>query len=102
MIKDSEKYAELFINKSEQPLSYEVCNDRWEIVATLSKTGIHEQISFVNGINTIRGGRHVDYVSQNIIKRLVDLVQQKKKKTVKSQHIKDNLIIFVKKIYYEI
>ena len=57
-----------------------------------------EQISFVNGINTIRGGRHVDYVSQNIIKRLVDLVQQKKKKTVKTQHIKDNLIIFVKSI----
>ena len=98
MIKDFEKYAELFVNKQEQPITYEVCNDRWEIVATLSKTGIHEQISFVNGINTIRGGRHVDYVSQNIIKRLVDLVQQKKKKTVKTQHIKDNLIIFVKSI----
>jgi DNA topoisomerase-2 len=98
MIKDFEKYAELFVDKQEQPLTYEVCNDRWEIVATLSKTGIHEQISFVNGINTIRGGRHVDYVSQNIIKRLVDMVQQKKKKTVKTQHIKDNLIIFVKSI----
>ena len=98
MIKDFEKYSELFVDKQEQPLTYEVCNDRWEIVATLSKTGIHEQISFVNGINTIRGGRHVDYVSQNIIKRLVDLVQQKKKKTVKTQHIKDNLIIFVKSI----
>ena len=98
MIKDFEKYAELFVDKSEQPLVYENCNERWEIVATLSKTGIHEQISFVNGINTIRGGRHVDYVSQNIIKRLVDLVQQKKKKTVKTQHIKDNLVIFVKSI----
>ena len=98
MIKDFEKYAELFVDKQEQPLVYEVCNDRWEIVATLSKTGIHEQISFVNGINTIRGGRHVDYVSQNIIKRLVELVQTKKKKTVKTQHIKDNLIIFVKSI----
>ena len=98
MIKDFEKYAELFIDKNEQPLIYEICNDRWEIVATLSKTGIHEQISFVNGINTIRGGRHVDYVSQNIIKRLVDMVQAKKKKTIKSQHLKDNLIIFVKSI----
>ena len=97
LIKDFEKYAELFVNKDEQPLVYEVCNDRWEIVATLSK-GIHEQISFVNGINTIRGGRHVDYISQNIIKRLVDIVQTKKKKTIKSQHIKDNLIIFVKSI----
>ena len=99
LIKDFEKYGELFIdNKTEQPLVYEVCNDRWEVVATLSKTGIHEQISFVNGINTIRGGRHVDYITQNIIKRLVDMAQTKKKKTIKSQHIKDNLKIFVKSI----
>tara|TARA_B000000437_G_scaffold219375_2_gene201131 strand:- start:1021 stop:4539 length:3519 start_codon:yes stop_codon:yes gene_type:complete len=99
LIKDFEKYGELFIeDKTEQPLVYEVCNDRWEVVATLSKTGIHEQISFVNGINTIRGGRHVDYITQNIIKRLVDMAQSKKKKTIKSQHIKDNLKIFVKSI----
>ena len=99
LIKDFEKYGELFIeDKTEQPLVYEVCNDRWEVVATLSKTGIHEQISFVNGINTIRGGRHVDYITQNIIKRLVDMAQNKKKKTIKSQHIKDNLKIFVKSI----
>ncbi len=97
-IKDFEKYAELFVDKSEQPLVYENCNERWEIVATLSKTGIHEQISFVNGINTIRGGRHVDYITANIIKRLVDMVQTKKKKVIKSQHIKDNLMIFVKSI----
>jgi len=97
-IKDFEKYAELFVDKKEQPLVYEICNERWEVVVGLSKTGIHEQISFVNGINTIRGGRHVDYITQNIIKRLVDTVQTKKKKIIKSQHIKDNIIIFVKSI----
>ena len=96
-IKDFEKYAELFIdNKKETPIIYEVCNDRWEIAVCQSKTGIHEQISFVNGINTIRGGRHVDYILQNIIKKLTDLVLTKKKKQIKSQHIKDNIIIFVK------
>jgi len=98
LIKDFEKYAELFVDKNETPLVYEVCNERWEVVVGLSKTGIHEQISFVNGINTIRGGRHVDYITQNIIKRLSDMVQSKKKKTIKSQHIKDNIIIFVKSI----
>ena len=98
LIKDFEKYAELFVDKKEQPLVYEVCNERWEVVVGLSKTGMHEQISFVNGINTIRGGRHVDYITQNIIKRLVDTVQAKKKKVIKSQHIKDNMIIFVKSI----
>ena len=96
-IKDFEKYAELFIdNKKETPIIYEVCNDRWEIAVCQSKTGVHEQISFVNGINTIRGGRHVDYILQNIIKKLTDLVLTKKKKQIKSQHIKDNIIIFVK------
>ena len=79
-IKDFEKYAELFIDKKEQSLVYEVCNDRWEIVVGLSKTGIYEQISFVNGINTIRGGRHVDYITQNIIKNLTEMVKLKKKK----------------------
>lgn len=98
LIKDFEKYAELYVDKTVQPIIYENCNERWEVAVALSKTGIHEQISFVNGINTIRGGRHVEYISQNIIKRVVDMVQSKKKKTVKSQHIKDNLIVFVKSI----
>jgi DNA topoisomerase II len=97
-IKDFEKYAELFINKDEQPHVYEVSNERWEIVAAPSNTGIFEQISFVNGINTIRGGKHVEYITNNIIKRLTDMVASKKKKTIKSQHLKDNLFIFVKSI----
>ena len=66
LIKDFEKYAELYVDKTVQPIIYENCNERWEVAVALSKTGIHEQISFVNGINTIRGGRHVEYISQNI------------------------------------
>ena len=34
---------------------------RWE-VATVNKDDKMEQISFVNGINTFRGGKHVKYV----------------------------------------
>lgn len=97
-IKDFEKYAELFLDKTEQPHVYEICNDRWEVVIALSKNGMYDQISFVNGINTIRGGKHIEYITNSVIKRLTDMVSSKKKKVVKPQHIKDNLFVFVKSI----
>jgi DNA topoisomerase-2 len=95
-VKDFEKYAELFVTKGTDPLIYEACNDRWEVAVSLSRNGTYEQISFVNGINTIRGGTHVNYVTNAIIKKLADTIEAKKKKTIKAQTLKDNLFIFVK------
>jgi len=95
-IKDFEKYCELFLDKKEQPLIYETCGERWEVAASISKTGSFEYFSFVNGINTIKGGKHIEYITNMITKNLTEMTLAKKKKTVKSQHIKDNLIIFVK------
>ena len=95
-IKDFEKYCELFLDKKEQPLIYEACGERWEIGASISSSGSFEYLSFVNGINTIKGGKHIEYITNMITKNLVDMTLNKKKKTVKTQHIKDNLIIFVK------
>lgn len=97
-IKDFEKYCDLFLDtKEEQPRVYEQCgNERWEIVIAQSKTGIYEQMSFVNGINTLRGGRHVEQITNNVIKTLAEMALSKKKTTIKPQHIKDNLFVFVK------
>jgi len=95
-IKDFEKYCELFLDKKEQPLIYEACGERWEIGASVSSSGSFEYLSFVNGINTIKGGKHIEYITNMITKNLVDMTLSKKKKAVKTQHIKDNLIIFVK------
>jgi len=98
-IKDFEKYADLFLdNKTVQPRFYESPNDRWEVIVAVNTTGIHEQMSFVNGINTIRGGKHVEYLTNAITKKLVDMTLTKKKKTVKPQHIKDNLFIFIRSV----
>ena len=94
-VKDFEKYAGLFIS-SEEPLIYEASNDRWEIAVSASNNGTYEQISFVNGINTIRGGTHVNYITNAVIKKLSDMIEAKKKKTIKAQTLKDNLFIFVK------
>lgn len=94
-VKDFEKYAELFIDKTEDPLIYEACNDRWEVAVSLSPNG-YQQISFVNGINTIRGGTHVNYVTNAIVKKLSETIEAKKKKVIKAQTLKDNLFVFIK------
>lgn len=95
-IKNFEKYTDLYIGgKDDHPRAVEVCGDRWEIVATYSE-GQFEQVSFVNGINTFRGGKHIDYITGQITKRISEMVASKAKKEVKQQHIKDNLMVFVK------
>ena len=70
-------------------------NDRWEIGACLSPNFTFQQVSFVNGINTIRGGKHVEYIVKQITKKMVDLINKKKKTDVKESFIKDNLMVFV-------
>jgi DNA topoisomerase-2 len=74
------------------PRAFEIVSDRWEIAATYSPQGCFEQVSFVNGIATIRGGKHIDAVVAQITKKL----SEKTKKDIKPQHIKDNLMLFVK------
>jgi DNA topoisomerase-2 len=70
-------------------------NDRWEIGACMSPNFTFQQISFVNGINTHRGGKHVEYIVKQITKKMVDLINRKKKTDVKESFIKDNLMVFV-------
>jgi len=70
-------------------------NDRWEIGACMSPNFSFQHISFVNGINTHQGGKHVDYIVKQITKKMVDYIQKKKKTEVKESFIKDNLMVFV-------
>ena len=97
-IKTFEKYVDLFIGaKDDHNRVYEKINDRWEIVASYNDFNGFEQVSFVNGIWTIRGGKHVEFILNQIVKKLSDLINKKNKNvTIKPQSIKDNLILFVK------
>ena len=98
--KNFERYVDLYIgNKSDQGRFYEKLNDRWEVVATNTTTENmgFEQVSFVNGIWTIRGGKHVDYLSNQIASQLCIMINSKKKDMdIKPQHIKNFLMLFVK------
>lgn len=70
-------------------------NDRWEIGACMSPNFTFQQVSFVNGINTIRGGKHVEYIVKQITKKMVEFINKKKKTDIKESFIKDNLMVFV-------
>lgn len=91
-----EKYVDMFIgSKSEHPRVSDVASHkRWKIAATYSDDGF-QQVSFVNGISTIRGGKHVEYITNQITKKLSEMINKKKKANVKQQHIKEYLFVFV-------
>jgi DNA topoisomerase-2 len=92
-----EKYVDMYIGtRSDHPRVCETAlNDRWQIAASYSEDGF-QQVSFVNGISTIRGGKHVDYITNQITKKLCEMIGKKKKDTqVKQQHIKEYLFVFV-------
>jgi DNA topoisomerase-2 len=98
-IKNFEKYIELYIgsNKKEVPRVFETVNDRWEIGACTSPSGSFQHISFVNGIWTYKGGKHVDYVAGNLSRRVTKYINEKKKKlNVKENYVRENIWIFVR------
>lgn len=98
--KNFEQYVDLYIgNKTEQIRSFEIVNDRWEISASVSCDNQFEQISFVNGVCTTKGGKHVEHVCNIIIKKIADYILKKKKINItKTSYIKDNLVIFIKSV----
>lgn len=95
-----EKFVKLFV-KADAPIAYERCGERWEVAAVLSKSLFDEDsvpdekhISFVNGINTKKGGKHVDKVVTTIIGDFCELAV-KKKVPIKAGQLKDTVIFFV-------
>ena len=93
-----EKYVDLYLGpKADHTRVHEIIDDRWEVVASYNDFGGFEQVSFVNGILTIKGGKHVDYIMGQIVKKITELITKKHKEAnIKPHTIKDNLIIFIK------
>ena len=93
--KSFERYVDMYIGaKADAERIYE-CSGQWEVVAAPSGTGF-EHVSFVNGICTFKGGKHVDSVVAAIVKNLSELIEKRKQCTVKPSHVKDALMVFIK------
>ena len=67
--------------------------DRWSVCIGPSEDGM-EQVSFVNGICTTKGGTHVDHVASLVASGIIDDMAKKIK--LKPQQVKATFRIFVK------
>tara|TARA_Y100000816_G_C26108168_1_gene589803 strand:- start:685 stop:4134 length:3450 start_codon:yes stop_codon:yes gene_type:complete len=95
-LKSFENYIDMYIGpKDKAKRVYDKVNDRWEVSAALSPLDEFTQVSFVNGINTKKGGKHVEYILNQITKKMVTYIEKKKKIKVKPVTIKEQIILFV-------
>ena len=67
----------------------------FEVVVTHSKSGAFQQVSFVNGISTTKGGSHVDKVVKAIVE---EISKDKRCATLKPAQIKSALFVFVRAV----
>lgn len=101
-IKNFKDYIDLYLrdtrDDSGTPLKicYENTSERWEVAVTLSDKGF-QQVSFVNSIATTKGGRHVDYVSDMIVKQVMEVLKKKNKGgvNIKPFQVKNHMWVFV-------
>ena len=90
-------YSKLYLQKPNDMIIMEE-SERWSIGFTLSDNDKFEQYSFVNGIMTSKGGKHVDYVSKEIIKKLKIIIEKRTKRSINDSYIKNYIRLFLNSV----
>lgn len=91
-------YTKLFYKDENISRLYDDCSEgRWKYIVAPAPSRISKtnSISFVNGIYTMQGGRHVDYIIKKIIKGLKEIIYKKFKKSIPDQFIRNNIFLFL-------
>lgn len=91
-------YAKMYIN-SEAGIVCEDFNDRWTVCIAENDHDIFMHVSFVNGINTYQGGTHVDYLTNQLVRKVRNILSNRKDKekfnNITPAMIKKNIFLFV-------
>nr|NVI79315.1 topoisomerase 2 [Cucujiformia] len=101
-IKNFKEYIDLFVKDKEDDLGnpikivHEQAGERWEVGVSISDKGF-QQMSFVNSIATTKGGKHVDYIADMLIKQLIEVLKKKNKGgvTIKPFQVKNHMWLFI-------
>ena len=82
-------------------IAYEAAGVRWEIGAILTRD-LHgdtppdeRHMSFVNGIATRRGGKHVEYVTKQVLTAFCEVAKKKARIDVTPAILKDAVVWFI-------
>ena len=95
-VKSFDQYIDMYIGKkSETKRVVETISNRWEIGVCLSPLDEFTHVSFVNGINTKKGGKHIEYILNQITKKIIIYIEKKRKVRVKPSTIKEQIMLFV-------
>jgi len=97
-----EKFIKLFLRDGMTGFAYENCGPRWEIGAILASHLYSDEeelpedkhISFVNGIHTKKGGKHVESVGRKVLTDFCE-VAKKKKVDIKPGQLKNSVVLFI-------
>lgn len=86
-----EDYIKLYVQDEEY--FYEDSKD-WKIGFAKSKDGF-SNVSFVNSVHTRDGGTHVDYITNQLINHLREMIKKKHKVDVRPSEIRNHLYVFI-------
>jgi DNA topoisomerase-2 len=96
-VKNFQQYIDLYIGDKEVTKRvYEEANPRWEYAVALSPSQEFVQVSFVNGIHTGKGGKHVEYILNQLTRKIGEYIEKKKKIKVNPNSIKEQLMLFIR------
>jgi DNA topoisomerase-2 len=98
-VKDFQSYVDLYLGpkagEGAVPRVYEKFGDRWEVCIAASD-GQPNQVSFANAICTSKGGTHVNYIADQVVKNIVEVMAKKHKQAgVKPFMVRNYLWVFV-------
>jgi len=103
------KYMKLYLKDTDgastgsdgKRIAYEQAGERWEIGAMLTRD-LHGEappdqrhISFVNGIYTRKGGKHVEYVLQKVMVAFCEYAKKKAKLEITPGLLKESVVLFL-------
>lgn len=96
-VTEFKNYVDLYFDQgTEVTKIYDKSGDRWEFVVAISD-GQFQQVSFVNSINTTKGGTHVNHVADQFVEAIHRRANSKNKggMTIKPFQVKAHLWVFV-------
>ena len=79
-------------------MTYEKLSERWEISVGVSQHDKFEQISFVNGIATPKGGIHVDVITKQITSGVRSYIKKKHKKDIPEKYVKNYISVYINSV----
>ena len=93
-IRNFKDYMKLFSN--DDNIFYENINDKWEIGVMQSPVEQFTQVSLVNGISTILGGTHVNYISNQLVNNVKPILSRGVKGVnIRLNDIKSRTLLFI-------